>query len=174
MGYLSAAGVLNVCIFKADDGGCLFRIACDLRTLPMAAARIVSVQWTSDRRRAVKTLRDARRIAGDKPDEATATAALSTAAVRNGLHLTPHDRVMERAAQAARRLDAALTNAEENGTLRLFNSEYRDRRKQAAQQGKGFMSYAAARRRFRSAIIRRLISPGGSDLFSEVFRGDGG
>ena len=67
------------------------------------------------------------------------------------------------------KLDAYLAG---RGVLRDFNAAFKQRR-EAAAQGKGFMSYKAAEVRLRRALIPMLVSGGTigpQSLFEEIFR----
>jgi hypothetical protein len=86
--------------------------------------------------------------------------------------MTPHRLVIERAGRAARRLDELLQTPAMRQCRREFNAEYQSRRLAALARGQGFMTYVAAYKRFRRAVIRRLMSPGavqGTDIHDEVF-----
>jgi hypothetical protein len=82
---------------------------------------------------------------------------------RLGVPLTVHHVAVQRAADAAGRIEAALTEAQRTGAMRAFNAEYRRRREAASAVGKGFMSYASARSRLRAAIAG-VIAKGGERL----------
>ena len=68
----------------------------------------MSAQWRVDRSKAVPVARAARRFAGANPDLSTATAAVHRSAASLGATLTPGDIAIERAGDAAARLDAYL------------------------------------------------------------------
>ena len=74
-----------------------------------------SAQWWIDRQKAVPT-RAARRFAGAKADLSTATAAVHCASL--GATLTPGHIAIERAGDAAARLDAYLDAMKRSGVLR--------------------------------------------------------
>jgi hypothetical protein len=95
---------------------------------------------------------------------------LFRAATKHSVHLTPHEVVIARATKAAARLDASLRAAATGGRLKEFHAEYRRRRVEASANGKPFMSFTMAERRFRRAIVARLLSDGvAADLFDKVF-----
>ncbi len=98
--------------------------------------------------------RAARRFAGAKADLSTATAAVHRSAASLGAALTPGDIVIERAGDAAERLDAYLDAMKRSGVLKEFNAAFKRRRMEAAMRGGGFISYATAMTRLRRADLR--------------------
>jgi hypothetical protein len=65
---------------------------------------------------------------------------------------------MQRAAGAARKLDEYLTSLKGTGVLREFTRSYKLRRKAAAANGHGFMSYQQALARLRNGLIPLLMN----------------
>jgi hypothetical protein len=129
----------------------------------------VAARWWIDARMAVRVARAARTAAGDNPDVSAATAALHRAAASLRVALTADNIAVERARNAAMRLDAYLSG---RGVLRDFNAAFKQRREAAAMQGRGFMSYKAAEVRLRRALIPMLANGGTigpRSLFSEIF-----
>jgi hypothetical protein len=63
------------------------------------------------------------------------------AAGRLNLAATPHARVIERVGAAISRIEPGVVKVNAGGNLRFFNSEFRKRRTEAAEEGRGFMSY---------------------------------
>jgi hypothetical protein len=171
--YLIASGVVAICTIRLADGVLDFRLARDLGKLAMGGVEIVCVHWLAGRQQAAKVMRNAKKIAKGTRDEVCAHAALHSAAILNGAHLTPHRTVLARTESAARRLAMRVNDAAVQGQLKLFNAEFRRRRLLATARGEGFMNYATARRRFRRVIIGRLIVSGATqqtNLYDEVFR----
>ena len=162
LAYLFASGAAAICIL--DDGTLKASAKIDPHAalifwLPQACCIAVS--------------RQARREAGEAPDVATMTAALRQAAADHGVTLAPHDIAVERAGEAAARVDAYANAMKGTGRLRAFNETYRAQR-QAAAKGWGFMSYSTALGRLRAQIGARLAAGGNvyepSDMLAEVFR----
>jgi hypothetical protein len=155
--YLASSGAAPICISE--------------RGTIHAGGKItdaVAARWWIDARMAVPVARAAR-TAGDNPDVSVATAALHRAAASLRVALTADNIAVERARNAAMRLDAYLSG---RGVLRDFNAAFKQRREAAAMQGKGFMSYWAAETRLRKALIPMLAgahtaSP--QSLFAQIF-----
>jgi hypothetical protein len=117
--------------------------------------------------RAVVTL--ARKLAGN----GDAIAALHRAASEKRATLTPHDTVMARAGDAAKRLDAYIDGLRARGAMKEFTKAYRRHRLAAMERGEGFMTFKIAEARLRKALIPllvggRTIGPTQS-LFAQVF-----
>jgi hypothetical protein len=170
--YLVASGVVAIAVLRRQDHTHEFRAVRDLGKLAMSGAAIVSVQWIAGPSAATRVLRDARKIAGTAADEVSALAALGSAARLQDVHMTPHGIVIERASRAAGRVDDMLRSPAMQTRLRLFNQEYKSRRLFALSRGQGFITYVAACRRLRQALIRRLVTAGTvevREIFDEVF-----
>jgi hypothetical protein len=118
----------------------------------------------------------ARRLV-DKPDVATATAALHTAARKMGSRLTPNNVAVDRAESAARKIDALMEKMRTSGTLKIFNDEFRQRRLAAFRNGAPYTPYQAALTRLRRELVQILKAGGKIDivaakgLFARVFDG---
>jgi hypothetical protein len=69
-----------------------------------------------------------------------------------GLSVTPHAVVVQRASAAVARIDAGLDKAQEQGLLMEFNRQYKRRRMQAQEHGKGFLPYRHAKARLRKLL----------------------
>jgi hypothetical protein len=83
----------------------------------------LSAQWWIDRSKAVPVARAARRFAGANPDLSTATAAVHRSAASLGATLTPGDIAIERAGDAAARLNAySLLSASARYILKQFTT----------------------------------------------------
>lgn len=82
----------------------------------------------------------------------TNTADVPAIAQHLGVALTPHTRAVERAAAAVARINSALDQAKRDGLMSQFNESYRQARRQAAANGKGFMPYQTAQSRFARLI----------------------
>jgi len=86
-----------------------------------------------------------------------ALAALDLAATHYRMRLTPHDVIVGRATQMSLQLDHCLEEMAACGTLKLFHSEYARCRKLNLNRGAGYMNFVTAQRRFRFALIARLV-----------------
>jgi hypothetical protein len=141
---------------------------------PGAHGDVVSTQWINEAQ-AIAVAREARRYAGDRPDGPTATDALARAAAAQRATLTADHIAIERAGAAAEKVQQHLDALRAGGGLREFNREFSARRNEARAAGHGFMSYATATTRLRSAMVERLV---GRDtigpvvqLFDKIFSG---
>jgi len=109
----------------------------------------------------------------DGADVEMSISALYESASKYQCKLTSHRVAMERAAEAAQRLDAFMDSLRGTGVLREFTKTYKRRRLAAAERGEGFMSYANAERRLRLALIPLLVNGGkpavGQSLFATIF-----
>ena len=94
--------------------------------------------------------RDAHRVA--RRAAHMKTTDILAAAADLDIAVTPHARAMARAQAAVGRIDARLAEAQANGDLRFFNSEFKRRRLEAAAAGQHFVSYSDATRR----LLREL------------------
>ena len=108
--------------------------------------------WVDERCR-IKVINMAKRIAGPNAQREAVVAALNAAAKHYGVSLTPHLVTIARAMRLSDQLDKILGEMRSNGTLKYFHQEYARRRAERS----GFMNFATAQRRFRSAIIARLV-----------------
>jgi hypothetical protein len=147
--YLKAAKIAPIMIVTREESGITNLIgrghAYDDQSL-----------WVDARYR-VRVINLAMRIAGQKPQRETVVAALNQAAKRYNVSLTPHLITIARAMRLSTQLDKILEEMKTNGTLKYFHQEYARRRALRLEQGSGFMNFATAQRRFRSAIIARLV-----------------
>jgi hypothetical protein len=167
--YLAAAGIVKICVVRNADGTWGLRIAHDIGS---HGEDVVHAFWVADKAAANAVVHSAVSVAGVEPTEKATLDALFRAAAKQSVRLSPHDAVIARATTAAARLDASLDAASAEGGLKRFHGEYRRRRVEAAAKGQSFMSFARAQRRFRRAIVVRLLNDGvGADLFDEVFHG---
>jgi hypothetical protein len=94
-----------------------------------------------------------------------ATAARNTgdipeAARRLQIAVTPHVVVAKRTADRTAKIDKALKQALDEGTLKIFNAEYRRRRLAAQQAGRRFMSYSEAHTRLHKCVAD-MVAGGG-------------
>jgi hypothetical protein len=112
--------------------------------------------WVDARLR-LKIIKLAMRIAGHNAQRETVVAALNEAAKRYNTKLTPHLITIARAARLSEQLNKILCEMKHNGQLKHFHREYARKRVERAELGAGFMNFATAERRFRSAIIARLV-----------------
>src|SRR3981081_999137 len=105
-------------------------------------------------------VRQARHDAGRSPDATRAGRGLAQAAVAPRQTLTPHDVAIERAGNAATKLDRYMASLRGSGVLAQFNRQYKRRRIEAAANGGGYMTYKIATSRLRLALIPLLVSGG--------------
>jgi hypothetical protein len=80
-----------------------------------------SAQWWVDRSKALPVARAARRFAAAKADPSEATAAVQRSA---GATLTPGHIAIERAGDAAARLNGYLDAKKRSGVLKEFNAAF--------------------------------------------------
>ena len=71
--------------------------------------------------------------------------------------------VLSRATRLAK-INTKLAAAQAAGALQFFNQEYQRRRRQAQAQGKGFMSYATARKRL-ERVLAGVVAGGISAVY---------
>jgi hypothetical protein len=82
--------------------------------------------------------------------------------------LTEHSVALMRTDKALARLNAILSDAQENGDLRLFNSTYREKRLAAAAVGQSFMPYVVAQKRLKRALVEAIAAGTQGHLFRLV------
>ena len=167
LGYLAASGAVPITIIERVG-------VCSIHTGTKITGT-VAARWWINERDAAPVARAARTFAGDRPDLSAATAALHRSAGSLGATLTADDVALGRAADAAKRLDAMIEAMRRDGTLREFNARYRAGRAAALAEGRGFMAFAVAMRRFKRALIPMLMNrqPEAGrmrSIFEEVFR----
>jgi hypothetical protein len=165
--YLISSAATTIQIIE-NENGCTFRIGTKLD------ARAASVHWLREAEaRAVMVA--ARRIAGKGPDIATATSALHQAACDQRVTMTEHRTAMDRAGEAANRLDRSMDSLRGTGVLVEFNRAFKRRRMEAALNGRGVMSFGSAMLRFKRALVPLLVNGGqpavGASLFARVLDG---
>jgi hypothetical protein len=165
--YLAASGAVPISVTRRDG-------VCSIHAGRAGghAGDVVSTQWI-DERQAIAVTREARRYAGDRPDGPTAADALARAAASQRATLTADHVTIERAGDAAERIEQHIAALRRTGGLREFNREFSARRNEARAAGHGFMSYSTATARLRSAMVERLVGrdtvgPVGQ-LFAKIF-----
>lgn len=143
--YLKAAKIAPIIIATREESG---------HTTLIGRGHTYDDQsiWVDARCR-TKVINMAMRIAGKTAQRETIVAALNVAAKHYGVSLTPHLITIARAMRLSEQLDKTLEEMRAIGTLKYFHQEYARRR----AERKGFMNFATAQRRFRSAIIARLV-----------------
>ena len=99
--------------------------------------------------------------------------SIEEAARQLGVQLGTHGQVMTRSMAAVARIDDGLLEAAEAGQLRHFNRTYRERREAARERGHGFMTYAQARRRLRTALAEAAAGRLTVGIVERVFGGPG-
>jgi hypothetical protein len=129
--YLAAFNVVALCVYA--DG----RLGTSRNPRGAAAA------WWVESNKAGPVLRVAKRDSGDIPAAAKAL----------GVRLTEHSRVVARVSASVARIEAGMRWAQGTGTLGEFNRQYRQRRIEAARQGRRFMTYGQAKARLRKALV---------------------
>jgi hypothetical protein len=150
----------DVCaIYIGNDGRA--HVTCNLASLH----NVPAVAWT--------TPAGARRIAAhlNAADRQPDSAAIIAGAAAIGVPVTSHAALLARVDAAVGKVDAALNAAKRDGLLRFFNQAYAERRRAG-----GCMPYAAAYRRLRAIVLRRIANgfnfqPGDRSLIAEVFGG---
>jgi hypothetical protein len=96
--------------------------------------------------------------------------SIPDAAQQLHVRVAPHAHVVARAEEAIGRLNASLAKANNDGSLRAFNRQYRARREAARSRGQGFMTYAAARNRLLHALAEHAAGTAPSSaVFAKVF-----
>jgi hypothetical protein len=172
--FIAFIGITAVFIGEAD-GCCLVRASRDLEASERElrkmwpSVKIIAAWWLETREGAELIARRLKRKAPSvEGNAATVQACIEAEAARAGLKLTAHASVLKRVAEAAKRVDAALSAANAAGELAWFNGAYRQYRLSG-----GRMSYSGAKARLRRAMVRRLTLMErveyGSDMLNEVF-----
>jgi hypothetical protein len=166
--YLHASGAVAISLIEVDG-------AYAFRTGPLAKSRDIPsgrIFWISATE-AKPIVRRARKNAGPAPNLTSALAALHQAASDLAATLTPHATAIERAGNAATKLDRYMESLRGSGVLAEFNRQYKRRRIDAAANGGGYMTCKIATSRLRLALIRLLVSGGrpaiGQSLFEQIF-----
>lgn len=88
-----------------------------------------------------------------------------------GVTLTPHDVAVERAGDAARRLDTYLEAMKGSGTLKEFDRQFKRRLMEATARSSDFVTYKTAEARLRAALIPMLTGGGRPGVGPGVFAG---
>jgi hypothetical protein len=167
--YLLASGAVAISLIEVD-GAYVFR------TGPLAKSRDIPsgrIFWISAQQ-AKPIVRRARKNAGPAPNLTSALAALHEAASDLGATLTPHATAIERAGNAATKLDAYFESMRRSGQLAEFNAQYKRHRMAAMARGEGYMSFGTAMQRLRRALIPLLMGGGRTigpvqSLFETIF-----
>jgi len=167
--YLLASGAVAISLIEVD-GAYVFR------TGPLAKSRDIPsgrIFWISAQQ-AKPIVRRARKNAGPAPNLTSAATALHEAASDLGATLTPHATAIERAGNAATKLDAYFESMRRSGQLAEFNAQYKRHRMAAMARGEGYMSFGTAMQRLRRALIPLLIGGGRTigpvqSLFATIF-----
>lgn len=154
--YLKAAKIAPIIIETREESG-------KTRLVGRGNKHDDEAVWVDARYR-LKIIKLAARIAGPDAQRETVVAALNQAAKRYNVTLTPHLITIARAMRLSTQLDKILEDMKANGTLKHFHQEYAKRRQHRCTLGAGFMNFTTAQRRFRSAIIARLV---GAEPFSD-------
>jgi hypothetical protein len=167
--YLLASGAVAISLIEVD-GAYVFR------TGPLAKSRDIPsgrIFWISAQQ-AKPIVRRARKNAGPAPNLTSAATALHEAASDLGATLTPHATAIERAGNAATKLDAYFESMRRSGQLAEFNAQYKRHRMAAMARGEGYMSFGTAMQRLRRALIPLLMGGGRTigpvqSLFETIF-----
>jgi hypothetical protein len=166
--YLLASGAVAISLIEVD-GAYVFR------TGPLAKSREIPCRifWISAQQ-AKPIVRRARKNAGPAPNLTSAATALHEAASDLGATLTPHATAIERAGNAATKLDAYFESMRRSGQLAEFNAQYKRHRMAAMARGEGYMSFGTAMQRLRRALIPLLMGGGRTigpvqSLFETIF-----
>lgn len=147
--YLAAAGVTAISVVKERKG---YGIV--VGRAAVTTEGVTSIFW-AEKKFAAKIARAVRTFT--PTDRATVERELVRMASYFGARLTPNNVVMSRATDAAKRLEAYLSNMNEIGGLSDFNKEYKRRRKNAVARGEKFISFSTATKRLRRVLIKMLI-----------------
>lgn len=164
--YLKAANIAPIMIETREESG-ITRLIGQGRKFDDESV------WVDAKLR-TKIINLAMRIAGRGSNRETVIAALNIAAHRYNAKLTPHLITLARAARLSEQLDKILDEMKRNGQLKHFHKAYAQKRIERAKHGAGFMNFATAERRFRNAIIARLVgnvSVSDSGLIEQVLSG---
>jgi len=167
--YLLASGAVAISLIEVD-GAYVFRTGPLAKSRDIPSGRIFWISATA----AKPIVRLARKLAGPAPNLTSALAALHEAASDLGATLTPHATAIERAGNAATKLNAYFESMRRSGQLAQFNKQYKQRRTEATANGRGFMSWSTAMTRLKRALVPLLMNGGkqptvGVTLFEEVF-----
>jgi hypothetical protein len=148
--YLKAANIAPIKIETREETGF---------TILVGRGQMYDDQsvWVDARHRG-RLIRRATRMAGEHADRESVIAALNEAAKFYNVKLSAHLIVIARAMRLSQQLDNVLAEMKTNGTLKFFHQEYAKLRRERGEMGLGFMNFATAQRRFRNAIIARLVS----------------
>jgi len=160
--YLIASGAS--CVSVLADG--------TIKAGPKPDRAAVSAWWLPEDK-VIAVSRQARREAGATPEVSIMLAALRQAAADHQAVLTPHETAIERAGDAAVRIDAFVDSMRRSGGLQVFNRHFKAAKAAAAARGEGFMSYTVALSRLRAQVGARLAAGGdvyAPGLMAEVFR----
>jgi hypothetical protein len=126
---------------------------------------VATVMWTNDR--------DARTIALRINKGMFNT--IQDAAMQLGIDVTEHSVVLERAADAVRKVNTALAHAKARGELRSFDRAFAEYRRKATEQGKRAYTYAKAYTRLRAALFvyatKGIAMPSIAELISSALGG---
>ena len=147
--YLKAAKIAPIVIVTREESG--------ITSLIGQGHKYDDQSLWVDARYRIRIINLAMRIAGRKAQREEVVAALNQAAKRYNVSLMPHLITIARAMRLSTQLDKILDEMKSNGTLKHFHQEYARRRALRLEHGSGFMNFATAQRRFRSAIIARLV-----------------
>jgi len=162
--YLALSGATPISIRPTDAGGSKIRFG---KVDPNAAI----VVWCEETR-ARPVIRLARRYAGPGASVTAASAALRKAASDLRVVLTPDTTAMERAAASVVRLEEYFESMRQSGQLQQFNKIYKLRRAEATAMGQSFMTFSAASRKLKVALVPLLVGgdrPAPGKLFAEIF-----
>ena len=136
--YVAAFGLRCICV---TSSGRVF-------TAKNPQAGTAGAWWTKSE--------DADRIAAI----AWSTGDVPGAAAKLGVVATPHEVVVRRVQARTARIEAAIQQALNEGTLKTFNREFRRRRLEAQVKGVPFMTYQTAYTRLRK-VVTEMVSRGG-------------
>jgi hypothetical protein len=170
LAYLLASGAAPIVLIQDETGCCTIRVGRPVISRDVPSGRI----WWISATAAKPIVRLARKLAGPAPNLTSAATALHEAASDLGATLTPHATAIERAGNAATKLNAYFESMRRSGQLAQFNKQYKQRRTEATANGRGFMSWSTAMTRLKRALVPLLMNGGkqptvGATVFEEVF-----
>jgi len=159
----------NLAYFAAFDLVCLYVTPCGRVGIGRAPSRAgAHAAWWARRGDAALIFAAARK-ATKASDGLPAAAAILHSARKLGVEITPHAVAMMRVEAALAKTNTKLAAAQAVGALQFFNQEYQRRRRQAQAQGKGFVSYATARRRLERVLAGVVAGGISAELIARVF-----
>jgi hypothetical protein len=120
---------------------------------------VVEVFWVEGRRDAGFVARLAEQAGISVPE----------AARQLSLRCAPHAYVLERVNGSIAKLGTLVTKANGNGSMKVFNRAYQQRREAARASGHGFMSYTQAKGRLIRELYKATAGEPSPQIIARVF-----